>query len=94
MALTAPIIHSNGTSAQRILDDYDMAYQALNEATLALQRTAPNGRDYYVVPDSLPKAEQEHMERLVMLRTIQDQLEELMEKVTDQIDEQNRIRGR
>lgn len=75
--LTKPIVHSNGTSAEDLLESYIDAMNALRDAQSKLTYTLPNGRDYYCHPDpdALTKARKEHDARQ---RRITDILGELM----------------
>ncbi len=45
--LQAPLIHLNGTSAERLLEAIENAYQSLGESLKLLREVSPNGRDYY-----------------------------------------------
>lgn len=45
--MTAPTIHTNGTSKAALLEGYEHATMALNAALMALAQAAPNARDYY-----------------------------------------------
>jgi len=63
-----PTIHSNGTSAQSLLDLYLTAGMAIRDAIRALEQSAPNARDYYTQElDSFAKAVAEHMSRIEKL---------------------------
>lgn len=66
-----PTIHLNGTSAQELLDQIDMAHAALIAAREELCKAAPNARDYYVQPgDAFGQANREHHARLSALNQI------------------------
>ena len=45
--MTLPTIHLNGTDPKTLLGDAINAMDALRTAIEALDKTAPNGRDYY-----------------------------------------------
>lgn len=63
--ITLPTLHLNGSSRESLLQEYITAMDALRRAVEALQKTSPNGRDYYIQgPDALPKAVKEHSLRL------------------------------
>lgn len=73
-----PTIHLNGTSRKDLHDGYVAAYEAVQEAITALNRTAPHGRDYYVQESgALLNATSEHFARLRSLESVLTQLEEL-----------------
>ncbi len=79
MPVVLPVIHLNGTSAERLCADLSDAYDALNDAYTALKQTAPNGRDYYVaVRGLMDQAEAQHHRRL---RAIDDIMRELQEQI-------------
>lgn len=46
-----PTIHSNGSSAKSLTEDYCQARRAVGEAITALKAVDFNVRDYYVHPD-------------------------------------------
>lgn len=48
MNITAPTIHLNGTGYERLLNDYQTAYNALQEAISAFKLIEFHSRDYYV----------------------------------------------
>ena len=71
----APQIHFNGSGKQRLLDDLEAAYTAIQAAEDALRRCAPNGRDYYTIsPVAVTRAGDEHMARMRALRGVCDEL--------------------
>ena len=43
-----PTIHSNGSSAQSLTEDYSHARRAVQDAMIALKAVDFNARDYYV----------------------------------------------
>jgi len=47
-----PVIHSNGTSAKELYQDYGAAMGACATAITALQQVEFNGRDYYPLGDN------------------------------------------
>lgn len=78
MNLTAPKINLNGTSGQELLDQATNAADAICEAFQALQRMAPNGRDYQTAPaGAYAQARTEHNSRLSRLDDIKNELEAL-----------------
>lgn len=84
MSMTLPTIHTNGTSKERLIEALCEASQAIDLAYSALKQTAPNGRDYYMLPASeLRSAEQEHFSRLNRL----DEVKKEVDALTIAIDE-------
>lgn len=82
--LTRPLIHSNGTSAHALANDYGLARNALVDAIDSLGRCWPHGRDYYpLAGDALAKAQDEHRSRLKRLRSVLDELSQLEEHCAD-----------
>lgn len=53
-----PIIHTNGTGAKTLLEDYRAAFTAIREAIEKFERIEFNARDYYVSrePDAFMRA--------------------------------------
>ena len=82
--LTRPFIHSNGTSAHTLENDYGLARNALVDAIDSVGRCWPHGRDYYPLQgDALTKAQDEHRSRLKRLRSVLDELRLLEEHCAD-----------
>lgn len=80
--LTLPTIHLNGTSKAELFETIFTALDAIAEARIALEATAPNGRDYYPQGDlAIRQAIAEHRTRLVLLETIYDELHAIAEHV-------------
>lgn len=78
--IALPTIHSNGTSAQALFDANLDAMQAVEAAIDAVQRAAPNGRDYYVQgPEAFGRAQREHQERQRLLNRIALELTQIAE---------------
>jgi hypothetical protein len=82
--LTRPFIHSNGTSAHTLENDYGLARNALVDAIDSLDRCYPHGRDYYPLGgNALTKAQDEHRSRVERLRSVLDELRLLEEHCAD-----------
>jgi hypothetical protein len=80
-----PTVHLNGTPKARLVEQLENAANALNAALDALAETTPNGRDYYVQGDSaLYDALHEHRKRMMALRTVLDEIQEIWEGVVNQ----------
>ncbi len=76
--LTRPLIHSNGTSASALANDYGLARDALADALNALGRCYPHGRDYYHQPATqFTKAQEEHRIRMDKVRSAMFEIAEL-----------------
>lgn len=87
MSHPVPTIHLNGTSKERLLDDYCAALSALAKAREALIPTGPNMRDYYVQPDGAANhriALDAHRRRIADLDAITREIMALGEAVADQ----------
>lgn len=79
---TLPTIHLNGTSKQELFDTYFEALDAIASARVALQKAAPNGRDYYPQgPEAYGQARLAHEQRLRLLETIYNELHAIAEHV-------------
>lgn len=62
--MIAPMKHLNGTPGPQLDKAFQEAYEALNAFSDALDKMAPNGRDYYPISDSaFGQAVEEHEER-------------------------------
>ena len=73
--MQVPAIHLNGSSPADLMEGYQNAVFALNEAFSAVQKTAPNNRDYYVISaDTGNVAFREHRERLAKIQSVIDEL--------------------
>ena len=76
--MTTPTIHLNGTPRERLIETLCDAGAAVNAAIEAVQQTAPIGRDYYPQGNAaLTHATGEHVKRLVKLKEVYQELEEL-----------------
>lgn len=77
-----PTIHSNGTSAEALLDDQREILNCLTKADVALCRFGPNGRDYYPQGDgALEEAVKEHEARIQKVRSVIDEIQKIAEHV-------------
>src|SRR5262249_8664589 len=79
-----PIVHSNGTSRERLIEQRCEAANALQKALEALQAMCPNGRDYYPQPGLWEKAEQLHRGRMRLLAGIYNAIQAEAEALADQ----------
>jgi len=80
--LTLPTIYLNGTSKAELFETIFKALDAIAEAQIAVQATAPNGRDYYPQGDmAIRRALSEHVDRLQRLQSVYDELHAIAEYV-------------
>jgi uracil DNA glycosylase len=88
--MTLPTIHLNGTDATTLLRDAINAMDALRTAIEALDKTAPNGRDYYPQGgDALGLAFGEYLLRRDSLCNVLKELEQIAEYLSDKAVELN-----
>lgn len=88
--MTLPTIHLNGTDATTLLGDAINAMDALRNAIEALDKTAPNGRDYYPQgSDALGLAFGEYLLRRDSLCNVLKELERIAEYLSDKAVELN-----
>lgn len=74
-----PTIHLNGTSWQRLEEQYEAASDAIEAAIQSLKDAAPNGRDYYPQgPGAIEGAQDEHMDRMKRLDGVRREINELL----------------
>ena len=76
-----PNVHLNGTSANRLIALRCDARDVLETAYRQIREMAPNGRDYYVEPGSMEKAESQHMRRLQVIDDLVKELEYEVEQI-------------
>jgi len=82
-----PTIHLNGSSGERLLEQYTAASDAVRKAIDALCDVDFNARDYYVQGSDVPQAAQrEHLARIEALKKVRLELAAIVEGIQDQID--------
>jgi len=82
-----PTVHSNGTSAESLVEGLSAAIDALHEAQRLMCEAAPNGRDYYVQGNLAAGAAMDaHERRLINLNRMLTELEEQRNHVQAVID--------
>lgn len=69
-----PTVHLNGTSSKELCQLREDAYLAINAALDAMRQMAPNGRDYYPVPGSMERAQEQHRRRCLALQRVADEI--------------------
>lgn len=85
--MTVPIVHSNGTTGEVLLDQYTSAAHAVQAAIDAVCDAGPNARDYYVQgPDAGLAAQRAHEARVKTLKGVRDELVAIAEGIQDQLD--------
>lgn len=84
--LAIPVVHLNGTSKDALVEQLRHALEAVNRASDAVASAAPHGRDYYVKADkdAYTVAARQHASRIIRLRDIAKELEEIGLGVLDQ----------
>lgn len=83
--LMIPSIHSNGTSASRLIKGLEDAYYKVGAALDSLRECGPNGRDYYVQdPSALGKAIEQHVARMKKLHDVQGEIGNILVGIHDQ----------
>lgn len=84
--MMVPVVHLNGTPADRLIEDLCNAHYAIRQAYDELKKCAPNGRDYYVhaEQDALKIATNEHLDRLRRLDSVMQEVSTLAEAISAQ----------
>lgn len=81
-----PSIHLNGTGAERLLEQHEASLEALHRAITAVCDAGPNSRDYYVQgPDAPTEAQREHEARVARLKSVRDEIGQIVESLHDQV---------
>jgi hypothetical protein len=80
-ALVPPIIHLNGSSAERLIDDISNLLVSLHTTIEKLAQTTPHQRDYYLKPGLWEKAIEAHRERVATLVDMKLEYELLVESI-------------
>ena len=75
--MTTPTIHLNGTSPERLAEQYSEARVAVLRAIEALHAASPHGRDYYPTPGAYQRAAAEHAARCAALNAVAQDLSHL-----------------
>jgi hypothetical protein len=85
MTVIIPRVHLNGTSKGELLEQFKTADRALRAAEEALQRAAPNERDYYVIePNPFEGARAAHVARIKALTKVREEIMAIAIGVVDQ----------
>ena len=81
-SLMIPTIHLNGTSRESLTEGYEKAVEAMAAAIAAVGGTSPNARDFYPQgSDAFNQAAVQHQARMVRLREVEQELQQLHEAV-------------
>tara|TARA_R110000868_G_scaffold68383_6_gene202070 strand:- start:339 stop:602 length:264 start_codon:yes stop_codon:yes gene_type:complete len=84
--MITPIIHMNGTSGERLLEQQLKAIAALGAALVAMSDAYPNGRDYYTQgPQVVTGAMADHAARMDAVEAIREQYNQIAEAISDQM---------
>lgn len=76
--MMVPTIHLNGTSHYELLAQHCTALDAIDRAIGAVQKAAPNGRDFYPQgQDAILTAIREHKSRLDRLQVLRKEVYDL-----------------
>jgi len=82
--MAVPTIHRNGSSADSLLDAVTEASEALFQAMDKMEKTHPNGRDYYPQgPEAIKQAEREYQDRMRRVMAVRAELVNLAEAIAD-----------
>ena len=73
--LVLPIVHFNGTSAETLRHQRENVYFVLQQSLEVMRGMSPNGRDYYLEPGRLEKAEEQHARRCRTIAALMDEIE-------------------
>ena len=85
-AYSLPTIHLNGTSPGALADEYHRLYQAIDQASRALEAATCNARDFYPQGDSAwQQARNERDEMFRKLAEVQTYAEAWMERAGEHI---------
>lgn len=84
-SVAVPLVHSNGTSKQALLDQLNTADRAVCVALKALHDTEPHQRDYYPqAGDAYQRARKEHEDRVRRLVDIRLEVVAILDAVIEQ----------
>ena len=88
--IITPIIHMNGSGKRALIDQLCAAYRAVQDAMDALRQASPNGRDYYLEPGRLQKAEAQYQTRCESLKAVAESLEAEADAIQTQYPDRDR----
>lgn len=86
--LIAPQVNMNGTSRAELVSNYSNAQIALIRAIDAVRMTSPHGRDFQTCKEpgkTRDKAHGQHLERVVLLEAIAEEMDGLAHMVMEQV---------
>lgn len=86
-APTMPILHTNGSGFDNLMEDYRTMYDALTKAIKTLHRCGPNQRDYYRVPNSWIDAYREHQDRSDRIESVRQEILAIVKDIQNQKDD-------
>lgn len=81
-----PVVHSNGTSKNDLLEQHINVLNAIRELSEAMADAMPHGRDYYVHydPDAFSKAVAQHLEMAKHLKKMLDHFSDVTQNIVNQ----------
>jgi hypothetical protein len=89
--IIVPVVNLNGTSAERLLEGYREALDALRAARSAMHMISPHGRDYQTEERTVyMEAADQHQSRLRAL----DQMYQEIELIALAVQDQKHAKGR
>lgn len=81
-ALRVPTVHLNGTSGQKLYEQYIAVGNSLGLTLRAMDEAYPNARDYYVQGEgAYAEAVKEHMARVDALRGVGKEISAIVESL-------------
>ena len=84
MSQRMPSIHLNGTSRDKLFEQYSDATAALRVAIKKLEDASPNARDYYLQgPSAYKEAEIQHNARILQLQGVMKEIYAILEHISD-----------
>lgn len=81
-SLMLPRVNINGTSREELSEGFAKAQEAILTALEAVAATRPHGRDFQTCePGDYNMAMRQHLDRLMMLNTLAEEMEQLATEV-------------
>jgi hypothetical protein len=84
MQTILPTIHMNGTPAKMLLDGYENAYYAIDDAIEKLSAIEFNARDYYVKDGEWEKAIKQREQNFRNLHDLKIQMQDILISISQQ----------
>jgi len=74
--IVIPTRHLNGTAQKDLDANYETMLAALQSAIKAMEAASPNARDFYLTPGSFEIAQAQHVERILRVADVKNQIEQ------------------